>query len=71
MASYEGVNFQSLDTFLIALHSLTYKDNIAQNKENKIIIMGISPEFFFLEFQSMASAPDDSFLSSTKTPETH
>ena len=51
MTSYEGVNFQSLDTFLIALLGLTYKDNITQNKENKIIIiMVISPEtFFFLE----------------------
>ena len=56
MTSYEGVNFQSLDTFLIALHSLTYKDNIAQNKENKIIIiMGISPDiyiFFFLKIST-------------------
>lgn len=34
MTSYEGVNFQSLDTFLIALLGLTYKDNIMQNKEN-------------------------------------
>ena len=50
MTSYEGVNFQSLDTFLIALLGLTYKDNITQNKENKIIIiMVISPEIFFLK----------------------
>ena len=59
MTSYEGVNFQSLDTFLIALLGLTYKDNITQNKENKIIIiMVISPEifFFFREFQPMTSA---------------